>query len=262
MALTLKTVPPARGAHWVRDGVRLFLQRPVAFTAPYALLFAALMLSVLLLQPLTGVLMAGLPLFGLGYMVAAQAALLQGPVTLGAFVEPLRTTAAQRRALLLLCALFAAAMLLAMVLANAVADGGFVRLVEAYTRAEPSPAEVDALLNDRRMAMGVLLLFALITLVSLVFWHAPALVHWGQQGVAQSLFSSALAVWRARGAFVVYGLAWVGLILVVQVVLKLLLAVLGGGAFASMLAFTVNLMLSALFYVSVVFSFNDSFGTS
>jgi hypothetical protein len=36
------------------------------------------------------------------------------------------------------------------------------------------------------------------------FWHAPGLVHWGSQGVGQALFSSTLAVWRCRGAFVVY----------------------------------------------------------
>ena len=54
--------------------------------------------------------------------------------------------------------------------------------------------------------------FGLAACLSVPFWHAPALVYWQGQGVGQALFSSTLAVWRCKGAFLMYSLAWVGVI--------------------------------------------------
>ena len=52
MAMILKSVGPGRGAYWVRDGLRLYLKRPLAFTALFVLfLFAALFIA---LVPLVG----------------------------------------------------------------------------------------------------------------------------------------------------------------------------------------------------------------
>ncbi len=52
MPLLLKSVPAARGLNWLSDAFRLFLRRPLAFTAMFAsFLLAALVLS---LVPLLG----------------------------------------------------------------------------------------------------------------------------------------------------------------------------------------------------------------
>jgi hypothetical protein len=95
MAMILKTVGPARGAHWVRDGLRLYLKRPLAFTSLFVLfLFAALFAA--LVPVIGGVLQLMLvPLLSLGFMVASQSALLEGPVRPLQFLEPLRGTPAQ-----------------------------------------------------------------------------------------------------------------------------------------------------------------------
>ena len=42
----------------------------------------------------------------------------------------------------------------------------------------------------------------------LLFWHAPALVHWHGVSPVKSLFFSAVACFRNFGALLVYGLAW------------------------------------------------------
>ena len=47
--------------------------------------------------------------------------------------------------------------------------------------------------------------------LSIPFWHAPALVYWGGQGWAKSLFFSTVALWRNKGAFALYGLGWLAL---------------------------------------------------
>ena len=81
MALQLKPVPAARGMRWIADAFRLFARKPLAFTALFAVfLFGALVVS---LVPLLGglVQMMSLPLLSLGFMIASQSALLDGPCT-------------------------------------------------------------------------------------------------------------------------------------------------------------------------------------
>jgi hypothetical protein len=104
--------------------------------------------------------------------------------------------------------------------------------------------------------------FGLIALLSVPFWHAPALVHWGGQSPAQALFSSTLAVWRSRGAFVVYLLSWLGIIVAFGVTTALLAGLLGAREMAGMLLLPSVLIFSTVFYVSLLFTFHDSFGGS
>lgn len=261
MALTLKPVQPGRGAHWVRDGWRLFLRRPMALTAPYALFIVLLVLSLVFGLFGAALMIVVLPLFGLGYMVACQSVLMEGRVNLGHFIEPLRPPSPRRGTLLGLCVLFALLILLSGFLSSLVAGDTLARLVQLTTTTGTPQAEIDALMADRQLVGGVLLMGLLTMLISLVFWHAPALVYWGQQGVAQSLFSSAVAVWRSRGAFVVYGLTLLGAGLLLQLLVAAMHALLGPGLLLSLLSSSAGMVFSAVFYSSLIFTFNDSFGS-
>jgi hypothetical protein len=80
---------------------------------------------------------------------------------------------------------------------------------------------------DARVLFSSLLRLVLLALLSVPFWHAPALVYWGRQGWAKSLFFSTMAIWRNRGAFLVYGLGWFGLSLAFAMVFSVLVALLG-----------------------------------
>ena len=96
-------------------------------------------------------------------------------------------------------------------------------------------------------------------LLSVPYWHAPALVHWGGQGVAQSLFSSTLALWRNKGAFAVNTLLWGGLLMAVASIVSLLFALIGLAQFAPMVLMATGLLMSTVFYASLYFSFVDCF---
>ena len=50
MAMILKTVGPGRGALWVRDGLRLYMRQPMAFTGLFALFLLAALFFVFLEQ--------------------------------------------------------------------------------------------------------------------------------------------------------------------------------------------------------------------
>jgi hypothetical protein len=102
--------------------------------------------------------------------------------------------------------------------------------------------------------------FGLAALLSIPFWHAPALVHWGGQGALQALFSSTLAVWRNRGAMVVYVIGWIAMIAAFSAAVGLLFGLLGARQLAGLIALPAGLMFTCVFYVTLYFTFADSFG--
>lgn len=259
MALQLKTVEASHGARWIRDAWRLFARRPLAFTSLFAVfLFGALLVS---LVPILGglVQMMALPLLSLGFMVASQSALLDGPVHPRQFLEPLRADPARRRSLLILCLIYGVGVLLILLLVDQVSNSAFSRLQQLLPKGEAAQAQIDAILSEPGVATGALLAVVLGMGISVPFWHAPALVHWGGQRPGQALFSSALAVWGSKGAFFVYAMGWVVVVMVFGITTALLLGLLGMAQLAGLLGLPAGLVFSAVFYISLLFTFNDSF---
>jgi hypothetical protein len=260
MALSLKSVDAAHGGRWIGDAWRLFRRRPLGFTALFLVfLCAAFVVSVV---PLLGglVQMMALPLLSLGFMIASQSALLDGPVHPRQFIEPLRASSPQRRALIVLCVSYGLAALLILWLADVVSNSAWGRLQELLAQGASAQPAIDALLSEPGVATGALLAVVLGAALSVPYWHAPALVYWGGHSVAQALFSSTLAVWRSKGAFFVYSMGWAGLVMGFGVASAVILAMLGVPQLASMLGVPAGLVFSAVFYVSLLFTFNDSFG--
>ena len=260
MALRLVPVAPRQGFAWVRRGFALFLRKPL----PFASLFMAFMLLSMLLAllPVVGgpLLLAVMPLLSLGYIAATRAALQGGAVHPGLLVEPVaRAEPPVRKRLLLLCALHGA---LALVLVLLWVQGWgepFRHLGSLLGSGQASQQEVVEAYLDPRLQTGLFVLSGLWGLLQVPFWHAPALVLWGGQGVRQALFSSTLALWRARGAFAVALLAWVGLSLAYAFVSGVLLTLLGVPALAALGAFVGMIVFTSAFYVSLFFIFADSF---
>jgi hypothetical protein len=259
MALVLKHVTAAQGIRWVRDGFRLFGRHPLAFTA---LLMAFLLFAfVVSIVPLVGpVLMLGsLPLLSLGFMIGSEEGLADRPIHMGAFIKPLRGAPARRKALLALCGGYALATLVTMALSDWMDGGAFEQLQRLLAQGQAN-AEIEALLGDSRVADGVMLRLGLIGLITVPYWHALALVHWGGQSPAQALFSSTLALWRSKGAFALYAIGWVVLIGAYSVAVGALAAAAGSREWAGILVLPGVLVFSTAFYVSLLFTFNDSFG--
>jgi hypothetical protein len=258
MPLTLKPVDASRGLRWVADAFRLFMRRPMAFTVMAFPFVAAAALAQLLPAPLGLLAIMLIPLLSLGMMVAGQSALLDGPVHNSQFIEPLRTDAPRRRALLQLCVAYGLAVGLVLLLTYAVSSTAWTKLAALMAKGEVPIKELQALAPE--LSNSVLLMAVLGSLLSAVYWHAPALVHWGGQGAMQALFSSALAVWRTKGAFVTYMLAWLAASMATLILMSLVGGVLGSPFLAQVLVMGAGIVLTGVFYLSVLFTFNDSFG--
>ena len=260
MALVLKPVPAARGPRWIGDAFRLYAKRPLGFASLFAVfLFAAMLLS---LVPLLGsvVQMMSLPLLSLGFMVAGQSVLLGGTVHPRQFIEPLRTSPERRRALLILCASYGALAIFILLLADAVSNHAVDRMQALIAKGESAQPQLAALFAEPQVLTGALLATGLGALLSVPFWHAPALVHWGGQGVRHALFSSTLALWRTKGAFFNYMLAWAGVLLIFGLITAIVFGLIGAPQLAGLIGVPAGLVFSTVFYISVLFTFNDSFG--
>ncbi|GKS85142.1 membrane protein [Acidovorax sp. SUPP1855] len=255
--MKLHIVPARAGLDWVRLGIRVFWRQPMALAALFFMTMAAMSLATLL--PLIGpaVALALLPSATLAMMVAA------GEATQGRFPTPalllvaFRTGRQRLRDMLILGALYAVGFLAVMAISALVDDGQFARV---YLGGEQLTREV-AEAGDFQAAMWLAL--ALYVPLSLLFWHAPGLVHWHGVPPVKALFFSMVACLRNFSAFTVYGLVWTGVFLGAGIVVSIgvtLLALLGlGSGVAGGIMVATALMLAAMFFTSVVFSFRDCF---
>jgi len=259
MALSIRQAAPSEGVQWTRDAFRLFLRRPLPFTAMFvAFLLVALVATIV---PVVGgvVMLMSLPLLSLGFMLGSRAARNDLPVHPGLFIEPLRGERARRNALLSLCAAYALCTVLIMTLSEWVDGGAFDRLQVLMAKGDEARAEMEAVLADPRLMWGLVTRFGLAACLSVPFWHAPALVFWQRQGVGQALFSSTLAVWRCKGAFLMYSLAWVGVIAIFGALVGLLFSLFDARQLAGVIAMPAGLMFSTVFYVSLLATYEGCF---
>lgn len=241
--MKLNVVPPRTGLQWVRTGIRTFLRQPLALVGLFFMYMAVVLLiaQVPLLGPVVGGMLV--PAATLGLMAASAEAeggrFPMPTVLLSAF----RAGRQRARAMLVLGVLYAGGSLLATGIAELAAGGG-------AAAAAPPPGEVDA---------SVLLVLLLHLPIFMLFWHAPALVHWHGIPPGKSLFFSAVACWRNLGAMLVYGLAWMGVFLAAGALISVVGALSGSAGLLKALMMPVALLLAAMFSTSIWFTFRDSF---
>lgn len=138
-------------------------------------------------------------------------------------------------------------------------DGGSTRDLQKLIADNADSEAIAQAATDPRLLWGMCARLGLVTLLSVPYWHAPALVHWGGQGVAQALFSSTLALWRNKAAFALNALLWGGLLLAVAGIVSLGFGLIGLTQLAPMVLMASGLLLSTVFYASLYFSFVDCF---
>ena len=258
MQLHLQQVPARNGRLWIRHGFKVFQRQPLALASLFGLFLFVAFLGLLL--PVVGMLltMAAVPLLSLGFMLATHLVLQKKTPTVSVFVAPLKLTAERRRSQLLLCFSYAIAVLLIGLLADWV-DGGSTGELQKLIADNADADAIAHAATDPRLFWGLATRLSLVALLSVPYWHAPALVHWGGQGVAQALFSSTLALWRNKAAFGLNALLWAGMLMAVSGVVSLAFGLFGLAQFAPMVLMATGLLLSTVFYASLYFSFVDCF---
>jgi len=251
--MKLHIVPASRGIQWVKLGVKTFFRQPLALSGLFFMFLAVI--SVVSMVPLLGsaLALALLPGATLGLMAATREA------SSGKFPMPLilisafRAGRQQLRAMLVLGALYALGFVLVLG-CSALVDGG--KFAKLYLLGAPMTAEV---LQQGDFQMAMLLASVLYLPLSLLFWHAPALVHWHGVAPVKSLFFSFVACLRNFWAFTVYGLVWMGMFLVFGIIMATLAAVLGSADVVAVTLYPAAMLMAAMFFTSIYFTFLDSF---
>ncbi len=251
--MNLNIVPARTGLTWVKLGFKTFLQQPLALSGLFFMFMA--LLSIATLVPFIGaaLALALLPAATLGLMAATQEA-SKGKFPMPTIlISAFRAGKQQVRAMLVLGALYAAGFLIIMAISALVDDGGFARL---YLMGGKITEDIVQQ-TDFQLAMWVTL--ALYLPLSLLFWHAPALVHWHGITPVKSLFFSLLACYKNWAALTIYSMAWVGIFVVTMLLVTVFAALLGNPTFAALAMFPVALLLLSIFFTSIYFTFRDSF---
>ena len=251
--MKLHIVAPRTGITWVKLGLTTFLQQPLAMSGLFFMFMA--LLSIASMLPFIGavVALALLPAATLGLMAATQEA------SKGKFPMPTILISAFRagkqrlKAMFILGALYAAGFLAVMALASLIDGGQFAKLYLVGGKI----TEELVMQADFQLTMWVTLVLYLP--LSLAFWHAPALVHWHGMSPVKSLFFSFMACYKNWRAFTIYGFAWMGIFMLSVLAITVLASLLGSPAFAGVAIFPIALVIFAMFFTSIYFTFQDSF---
>ena len=258
--MKLHIVPARTGMAWVKLGIRAFWRQPMALAALFFMTMASMSLATMI--PLVGpaIALALLPSATLAMMVASAEAMLGRFPTPAVLLVAFRTGRQRLRDMLVLGALYAVGFLGIMGL-SALLDGG--QFAQVYLGGAALTKEVA---QDPAFQRAMWLSMLLYLPLSLLFWHAPGLVHWHGVPPVKALFFSIVACVRNFGAFLVYGLGWLGVFLLgglVVSVVSALLAVAGlAGSAAGGIMVGAAMMMAAMFFTSVVFTFRDCFEPS
>ena len=251
----LRTVPAREGLQWSVQGIRTFWRQPLAMSGQFFLFMV--LISLVSMVPWIGGALALVLLPGLtaGIMAATQKAsegLFPMPgVLLSAFKDP-----QQRKAMLQLGGGYALGFVLLMA-ASTLADGG--SFAKVYLG---GAAVTPGLVNSGAFQTALWISMLLYIPLSMLFWHAPALVYWQQIEPAKSVFFSWLACWRNKGAFLVYALVWALIFAGAGVMALIVTSVLGDTQGMMAVLKPLALMVTAMFFTSMLFTVKACFSAS
>jgi hypothetical protein len=254
-AISLNVVPARTGIAWVKSGIKTFFKQPLAMGGLFFMFMA--LISLVSQLPFVGAALAlvVLPAATIGLMAATQVA-SDGKFPMPAVLfTAFRTGAKKTQAILMLGALYALGFLLVLGI-SALFDGG--QFANFYLG---SGAMTKEIISTSEFQMATWAAMALYLPLSLMFWHAPALVHWHDVSPIKALFFSFIACVKNFTAMVVFFFMWLAVFSLGGLVLTLVAATTGSESAVSFVMLPAALLMAAMFFTSIYFTFKDSFIT-
>ena len=252
--MLLQTVPARQGLQWALLGMRTFWKQPLAMSGLF-FLFMALVSLVSMVPVIGGALaLVLMPSFTAGLMAATQLA-SEGRFPMPGTVWMALRPGARRTPMLQLGALYAVGFLLLMA-ASVLVDGG--QFARVYLAGEPIRPELVQADSFQAALWVSMLLYAPL---SMLFWHAPALVFWQDVPPVKSLFFSWMGCWRNKGAFLVYVAVWAAVFGSAAVTAMLAASLMGDPQMTLSIMMPLALLVAAMFFTSMLFTVKDCFST-
>jgi hypothetical protein len=253
--ISLNVVPARTGIAWVKMGIKTFFKQPLALGGLFFMNVA--LTQILGLLPGIGFILAvGLiPAFNAGLLVATQQAeqnKFPMPLTLfSAFRQNKKNT----KSILTLGVIYVLIAVVLITLFNLI-----------FIDPSNSSLIVDGKINEKLVGNSDFQLASMVVLtlqlpIGMLFWHAPALVHWHEVSPIKALFFSFVACFKNLSAMVVYFSMWLVVFLLGGFILTVVTAAIGSESILPLLILPAGLLMAAMFFTSIYFSFKDSFTT-
>ncbi len=253
--MLLQTVPARQGLQWALLGMRTFWKQPLAMSGLF-FLFMALVSLVSMVPVIGGALaLVLMPAFTAGLMAATQMA-SEGRFPMPGTVWMALRAGPRRVPMLQLGALYAAGFLLLMAASMLVDGGQFARVYLAGEPIRPELVQADSF----QAALWVSMM--LYAPLSMLFWHAPALVFWQDVSPVKSLFFSWMGCWRNKWAFTVYVAVWAAIFGSAAVTAMLVASLMGDPQMTLSIMMPLALLVAAMFFTSMLFTVKDCFSAT
>ncbi|MFJ7568151.1 BPSS1780 family membrane protein [Herminiimonas sp. NPDC097707] len=249
----MEKLPASTGWLWVKEGFALFRKQPAELsTLFFGYMFLMLALGII---PVIGQLLPLIlvPLFSMTFMHACVHIETGKRVYPNLLLVGFRSPAV--RNLIKLGTLYLVAAIIA-VGASSLIDGG------VFWQAITGQIALDTeTVRDSNMTLAMLFSAAVYTPAAMAFWYAAPLIAWQNMGVGKAIFYSFFAVRRAGKAFLVYGLAWVTIGMILPVIVSSLIGMLLNSSTASIfLLLPMSLVLTVIMYCSFYPTYTHLFG--
>ena len=236
-------LPASAGLTWVKLGARILMRQPLPMFS-WALMMGVFVSLAMQLMPIG-------PILFIVLMPAVNVMIGHGcrEILAGRIVLPFALFKVLRepgvfRQQLKLGALYAAAVVTIALLS-------FLPFVaDMRDAAQALEAGADAQLPPGLLLRPMLLLAALYAFVAAFFWYAPWLVAWNRLPISKALFFSAVACWRNKWGFLVYGLSWAVILFVINFLTAALVGLGISPAGASLLMMVPSFLVAAWLYCS------------
>jgi hypothetical protein len=249
----MEKLPAITGWLWVKEGFALFRKQPAEMSTLF-LAYMFLMLAIGILPLLGQILpMVLVPVFSMAFMQACshieQGKKVYPNLLLTGFRSPAFRNLLKLGALYLLAAILAVA-------ASALIDGG------VFWQVMSGDKELDAeTIRNSNMSLAMIFSAAVYTPAAMAFWYAAPLIAWQNMGVGKAIFYSFFAVKRAGKAFLVYGLAWFLIGVLLPAIFSSIIALIVAKAIAVVaVLLPLSLMLTVVMYCSFYPTYTHIFG--
>ena len=250
----MQTFPAILGWLWIKEGLALFRKQPAELSTLFLSYF--FLMIIIGIIPFLGQLLPLIliPVFSMAFMQACadveQGKRVYPSVLLTAYRSPAFFT------LLKLGAMYVVAMAIA-VAASSLIDGG------VFFKVMTGQITLDAeTVQGSNMSLAMLFAAVVYIPAAMAFWYAAPLITWQKMGLMQAIFYSFFSVRRAGKAFVVYGLAWVAIGVLLPVFVSGLIGLLTGrSAVTMMILMTLSIVMTVIMYCSFYPTYTHVFGS-
>lgn len=235
-------LPAGAGWQWIQDGYRICRKQPLAMF--FWSMTLGLIITFSYLIPFLGqvALIIATPSLTFITLSACRRIDAGQPMQLGMWTQPLRDGTVRRRLFILGLAYLGSCL-----------AGGLIATVpflDGISAALEGSGAIDEVALLHALQAPLITFGVLYLLISMLFWHAPALIGWHGVPLGQALFFSMVACWRNKWGFLLYGLSWGAIFFAMQMAGVFFTMIGISAALTQLLMTPLNIAVTAVLYAS------------